>query len=120
LKRSLSDTHVPPVLVHRCLVASYPYVSTNDPSSADKAFPTVDVLTCDKTIPLSSSIKHYNSSSAQSGSALWYPSNVSLRSGWSMADVSPSSFTAWAMPMENIQDVSPSFNPAFVGKVWPI
>ncbi|KAH0901185.1 LOW QUALITY PROTEIN: hypothetical protein HID58_040688 [Brassica napus] len=116
LKRSLSDTHVPPVLVHRCLVASYPYVSTNDPSSADKAFPTVDVLTCDKTIPLSSSIKHYNSSSAQSGSALWYPSNVSLRSGWSMADVSPSSFTAWAMPMENIQDVSPSFNPAFVGK----
>ncbi|KAF3601447.1 hypothetical protein F2Q69_00033142 [Brassica cretica] len=30
LKRSLFDTHVPPVLVHRCLVASYPYVSTND------------------------------------------------------------------------------------------
>ncbi|CAF2030082.1 unnamed protein product [Brassica oleracea var. botrytis] len=107
----------PPVLVHRCLVASYPYASTNDPSSADKAFLTVDVLTCDKTIPPSSSIKHYNSSSAQSSSALWYPSNVSLRSGWSMADVSPSSFTAWARPMENIQDVSPSFSPAFVGKV---
>ncbi|WZZ25152.1 hypothetical protein YC2023_008553 [Brassica napus] len=116
LKRSLSDTHVPPVLVYRCLVASYPYVSTNSPSSADKAFPTVDVFTCDKTIPPSSSIKHYNSSSAQSSSALWYPSNVSLRSDWSIADVSPSSFTAWARPMENIQDVSPSFSPAFVGK----
>lgn len=37
-----------------------------------------------------------------------------------MADVSPSSFTAWARPMENIQDVSPSSSPAFVGKVWPI
>ncbi|KAF3522993.1 hypothetical protein F2Q69_00051889 [Brassica cretica] len=120
LKRSLSDTHAPPVLVHWCLVASYPYVSTNGPSSADKALPTVDVLTCDKTIPPSSSIKHYNSSSAQSSSALWYPSNVSLRSGWSIADVSPSSFTAWAMPMENIQDVSPSFSPAFVGETFTI
>ncbi|WZZ81717.1 hypothetical protein YC2023_102289 [Brassica napus] len=70
MKRPLSDTPVPPVLVHRCLVASYPYVSTNDPSFVDKAFPTVDVLTCDKTIPPSSSIKHYKSSSAQSSSAV--------------------------------------------------
>ncbi|KAF3496208.1 hypothetical protein DY000_02056172 [Brassica cretica] len=116
MKRSLSDTPVPPVLVHRCLVARYPYVSTNDPSFVDKAFPIVDVLTCDKTIPPSSSIKHYKSSSAQSSSAVWYPSNVSLRSGWSMTDVSPSSFTAWAKPMENIQNVSPSSSPAFVGK----
>ncbi|KAG5394970.1 hypothetical protein IGI04_024933 [Brassica rapa subsp. trilocularis] len=120
MKRSLSDTPVPPVFVHRCLVTSYPYVSTNDPSSVDKAFPTVDVITCDRTIPPSSSIKHYKSSSAQSSSAVWYPSNVSFRSGWSMGDVSPSSFTAWARPMENIQDVSSSSSPAFVGKVWPI